>query len=282
MSHLHRPSLITDFQTSIHLARRSFLTTAFSWGVYLAESIIVLVACLVLVNYRNTVLKDYVLVLGNPFLSALTVASVFAAIYLALASCTALTREKEEGTLYVLFTGPVNTTSFVMGSFVAQVLTGALILTVLGVSFWLISLMTGFYLPLDFIISLVYALIVISGMSAFGILVGAVIGKTRAAITVLLLSVLAALILQTGDSLLYRQSFQEAGSRLFVVGRTFHTLNSVVKWISPFSYLVNGIEAFALHSWMDIARNLLSSMVFTAVLLSLAMRTLNVKGVLPS
>ena len=245
-------------------------------------SIIVLGACLVLINYRNAVLRDYVLVLRNPFSSALTVASTLSAIYLAIASCAAMTREKEEGTLYVLFTGPVNAVSFVLGSFVAQILTNVLMLAVLGTSFWLISLMTGFLLPPGIIASMAYVLIATSGMIALGVLVAAAVGKTRAAILVLLLFVFAVLILQGGDSLLYRPSFQGTDSQLLVVGRTFHTLNSITKWVSPFSYLVNGLDAIFIRRGMDVALNLVSSILFSTVSLVLAVRTLAAKGVLPS
>ncbi|MGC8971904.1 MAG: hypothetical protein ACP5K2_06855, partial [bacterium] len=67
-------------------------------------------------------------------------------------------------------------------------------------------------------------------------------------------------------------------SMVYVMGILSNVLR-VIRWASPFSYLMNGINAVALGSTSMYIENMLGALVYTVILLTLSVYTLKWKGV---
>jgi hypothetical protein len=70
-----------------------------------------------------------------------------------------------------------------------------------------------------------------------------------------------------------------APGALFFVRRVMTWLNAAIAWLSPLSYLTRGMEAVEIGSAGSYAFLLGSSVLYTVVLLALAIRALQWKGV---
>ncbi len=275
----------THLRTNLHIIRvlalRNFLDNIFSIGIYIAISGIVAGASFILLAFRNVAMQDHLLVLNSPFNFALIVAAILLSTYLGVVSCTTISRERENGTLFILFTGPVNRVNFILGHYLSQILSLSFIMFVLLVDFILVALFTEFILSPYILVGVVYSVVVMAGVIMLGAFLAVAIGKNKAAVLSLLIIVSTGILLQSLDGFLYAPGIQSANPTLLIIGNVAHTLNSVFEWISPFSYLVNGLQAFSDQNWALFFTIGLVSISFSVIFFLLCLRAFEIKGVRP-
>lgn len=228
------------------IGRRALNSTLYSLGFYTVASIALAVASTLLLNNLAFLDENGLLVLIRPFFLPVFVCAVLLSLYLALHATLHLVREREQGTLRVLFFGPVDGVSYLLGRLWSQSVLfalagGALLL-------WAVSVgrLTGLLVQIDLLAVLGLGLLANAALVAFGLLVGAWGRTARTALVLFLMALLLALLIQFGDQAILSLAAQTPANRqdpLAFLRDALLVLNSLLLWFSPFAQMGRGMDA---------------------------------------
>ncbi|NPV54211.1 MAG: ABC transporter permease subunit [Firmicutes bacterium] len=267
-----------QFNSVKTVARREFTSIFYGIGVYLALALAFVVSSLIVMGYTGAVVDAGLVVIPDPMMSPLYIILLVSTVYLGLSATVSISRERERGTMEVLFYGPVDGASYVMGKYLehmaAFVVMGLASLVFLGLA----SSITRFSLTAGVLKGLVLSIFMASCMISFGIFLSAVTGKMRNSILLFIL-VMAAF---AGFSMLegYLLSFQGDLSAPLEYARSFVAwLAHGIGWVSPLSYLSRGIDAARVGDVRQLLINIISPVLYSGILLWLSMIAFERKGV---
>ncbi|RLT36463.1 MAG: hypothetical protein DWI57_14815 [Chloroflexi bacterium] len=188
--------------------------------------------------------ENGLLVLTRPFFLPVFVCAVLLSLYLSLHATLHLVREREQGTLKVLFFGPVDGVSYLLGRLYSQtalfgIAAGVVLLWAVGLG-WLTNLLV----QVDLLVVLGLGLLTNGAVVAFGLLAGAWGRTARTALILFLLAVLLLLVAQFGEQALLQAASQanRQDPLLFLRG-TLEALNGLLLWLSPFAQMSRGMDA---------------------------------------
>ena len=262
------------------IQRRELRTMLFGFGLYVVIALGLMAAILLLRNYLNFVQESGLLVMSGAFNFPLFAVIFLAAIYLAISSVTTIARERDQGTMEVLFYGPVDSISYVLGKYLAQMATYLFMLLVFALCFGLFAGLTNFSFPGNVGWVVLLSILVVSDVVAFSIFLSAQSSSVCTALFLFLSILLGLILIQFGREIL---------SAIPVTGRYYNpvlfmqnvlvNLNSVARWVSPFSYLMQGMEAVRRGSMDMYAVLAATSVLFSLLFLGLSVVLLERKGV---
>jgi ABC-type multidrug transport system permease subunit len=200
--------------------------------------------------------------------------------FLALSSCSGVAREFDQGTLEVLLYGPVDGASYVTARYVATTVIYVLLLSVLGLAIVVDSAVTHLDLSGDLLAGAVLSVFTNSAAIAFAIWLATATQRVRAA-TLTLIGVLILLIgLQLGDGFLsVAAAAAGVDSPLYYLSQAVTFVNNGASWVSPFGYLMRGMNAVDNGQALLFVVSLLLSASFAVAFLVLAILTIRWKGV---
>lgn len=228
------------------VGQRSTISSLYSPGVYAATVLALLVASTLVLNNLAFLDENGLLVLTRPFFLPVFVCTVLLSLYLSLHATLHLVREREQGTLKVLFFGPVDGVSYLLGRLWSQSLLFAMAGGV--VLFWAIGLgwLTNLLVQADLLAVLGLGLLTNSGIVAFGLLVGAWGRTARTALVLFLLAVLLVLVAQFGTPVVEQLASNTPANRqdsLLFLRTALDGLNGLLLWFSPFAQMSRGMDA---------------------------------------
>ncbi|MBW2057223.1 MAG: ABC transporter permease subunit [Deltaproteobacteria bacterium] len=261
------------------LAKREIRSSLYGYGIYLAVLISQVIASFVLINYLRAVTRDGMLITASPLAYPLFIATAVCAIYLALAAVTSISREKDMQTLEVLFYGPVDYVVYILAKYIKGLLSYGFIVLFFAVYFAAVSMVCNLGISAKFWGVILLSLFLSSCVITFGIFVSTLSRSVRTSV-VLFLGIVGALVaVQVIHGTLTQ--VEEAGLSLPVVylRNTLGIINSAVKWVSPFYYLNEGMEAVSIGSFTKYALSGGASLVYSAAALLLSTLVLKRKGV---
>src|SRR5207247_441067 len=116
------PGLRARWRTIWAIGRRDLLGMLYGPAIYVVVALGMLATLPVVHGYLDAVERNRLLVLTDPFSLPFFVAATIAMLFLALSSVATIAREKDQGTLEVLFYGPVDRGSYVLAKHLAQLL----------------------------------------------------------------------------------------------------------------------------------------------------------------
>lgn len=261
-------------------AKRELLSTLYGFGLYLVLSVIFLLTSyasirISLLNVVNNGLEA----LPNPITSPFYLTVFLASTYLGLCSAVAISREREQGTLEVLFYGPVDSLSYVLGKYAQQILTFGVVMVFSLVNFFLLSQFTNLGFSGNFFGLLILSVFLASCMIAFGIFLSAASKRTIFAVVLFLALVLFFVIFWGAHSLIMSLPGKSLTTLLVYTRLVLDNLNAVIQWISPLAYFVRGMVAVSQANLPQYIVSIMSSLVYTAVLLWLTVTIFDRKGV---
>lgn len=277
------------------MAGRELRSTLFSFGIYVAIALGLLVASLLLYNYVGSIQENGMLVLPasttntryygagmpapEPMQVPLKWAVYIGAIYITLSASMSISRERDQGTLEVLFYGPVDSVSFVLAKFMEQILAFAVILLFYAAYFVTLSKISNIALSAGFIRMLLLSLLLAGCMAAFGMFLSSLSRKVKTSVILFLVFTLIFILVPVIHGQLMTRSPDEAKGALSIAKHTTSYLNMIVNWVSPFAYLERGSTAIELGSTVEFLKSLLFSILYTTVLLVSSIGIFNRKGV---
>lgn len=261
------------------IARREALGAMRGIGGYVALSLALVAGTAILLVDVRALAVGGLLVQADPFAPSLAIALLVAALFLAVSAAVSTARDRESGTLEVLFYGPVDEISYVTGKVGGLLLAFVAALPLLGVAFALLSVITGFAVTPAMLASLVVSFVPAAMIISFGVLLA--VGTSRVRTAILLLIAVIAVIVGTSFAynLVLLVPVSDAASPILPLRDGLVVLDEIVGWLSPFSYLERVVEGAARGAWQSAAANLALALAFAAAMMALAALWLRRRGV---
>jgi len=261
------------------LAWRELKSTLYGIGLYIELFFIFLLSSLVLRNYVQSIQDEGVLVFATPLYYPLYISVLIGSIYLALTSTVTISREREEKTLKTLFFAPVDNLSYLLGKYIHQIMVFIFILGFILVYLILASLIINFKFSFTLLKMLFQSVFIGSAVLSFGIFISTISGKTKTSIVLLISVILFFLGFQGASIFLGAINLEEVSGLIIFSSRVINTLNSGIRWISPFSYLTRAVRIAQLNNLSEYFKNIITIIIYNIVFLSLAIFVFNRKGV---
>ncbi len=262
------------------IQRRDLEAMIFGWGLYLALALAFLASLLILRNDLAFVNESGLSVFANPFALPFFITALISSFFLAISSVTTIAREKGQGTLEVLFYGPVDHVSYIVGKYLAQVITYLVMMALYVPSFILHTLLTNLVFPAGLAWAILLSVFTVSAVVALGIFLSTVARNVRASLFLFGVTTLAFLGIQVGHTILVTLPAQgRYYDPMLFLKNTFAILNQTALWLSPYSYLDRGMEAVVRGSAGVYLALFLLSAVYTVGFLGLSAISLRHRGV---
>jgi len=262
------------------IQRREWRSMIFSWGLYIALSLALLAAILILRNHLNFVGENGLLVVSGAFTLPLFAVIIVSSLFLALSSVTTIARDREQGTMEALFYGPIDAFSYVLGKYLAQVATYLVMVIFYGCCFLFYAGLTNLAFSGGQYLVLLLSVLIASNFIVVGIFFSALSGKVRTALLLFLGLILVFLAIELGRELVIATPLQGSYyNPVQFLQNVLSFLSQITAWLSPFSYLSLGMDAVRRGSAGAYLTILLISTAYTILFLGLSIVTLERKGV---
>ncbi len=233
----------------------------------------------ILKNYLDSIQADNILISADPLNYPLFVSVIIISFYLAILSAISISREKDQGTLEVLFYGPVNSFTYILGKYIKDILTYLLMVVFLLIYFWGVSLLTNLGFSYGLLKTILVSIFSVSCIVSFGLFISSLTGKMRNSI-IWLVGILALfLAIQIGQTILFGIPEENKSPVLTYLEDTLSVVFQGINWISPFSYLTRGIDSVYLDNTLLYGLNILYSLAYSAILFLLSIFILKRKRV---
>jgi len=272
-----------EFSLSIHtvraLAKKDLYSTLSRWGIYIAAFLSFIASSFILKNFLDSIKENDILISANPLNYPLFISTIIISFYLAILSAISISREKDQGTLEVLFYGPVSCPTYILGKYIKDMLTYLVVVVFFLAYFWGVSFLTNLGFSYGLVKIIFVSIFSVSCIVSFGLFISSLTGKMRNSIIWLIGILILFLVIQVGQTILFSIPEEKMSPVLTYLGNTLSVVSRGVNWISPFSYLTRGIDAVSLDNAFLYWLNILYSIIYSAILLVLSIFTLKRKGV---
>jgi ABC-type transport system involved in multi-copper enzyme maturation permease subunit len=240
-------ALSTVFHAAAVIRERSSQSTFRQPGIYVVTAIALLMGAVLLHGALNFTERNAVFVSVQPFFAPVLVTTTLVSLYLALQAAVSTARERDLGTLEVLFYGPVNTAAFILGKFLAQVWVYAGMMLIVLVWTNLLTWLLNFAFSLPLVLLLVTSILSAAAIIAFGLLVAALGGRTRSTLVYFIIVVVLLVGVQVADviasDVIPTPENATQNDPLLVVRTALAAINNVLQWVSPYAQLQRAMNA---------------------------------------
>ena len=262
------------------LVKRDLFSALRGSGLYVVSSVLFLSAAFIVKNYLDSIKKNDVFVSHNPLSSAFSIPMVIVSVYLALVSAASISREKDQGTLEVLFYGPVSYFSYVIGKYINGMLNYLVVVVFFFIYFLGISNLTNLGFSYRLVEAIFMSLFSVSCVISFGLLISSFTRRIRSSILWLVGILLLFLGIQLSHTILLGMPETTMSSVLVYFEKSLSMISRyVIGWLSPFSYVTRGMEAVSMGDLKSYGMNIIYCIIYSVVSLSLSMFILEKKGV---
>ncbi|MEW6226554.1 MAG: ABC transporter permease subunit [Bacillota bacterium] len=260
------------------LTFRELKSLFLGFEVYVVATIVLLGSAAIVSSFLRSVSDVGLQVSAEPLLLPFCFAVVVFGLYLGLLATLTISRERDRGTLEVLFYGPVDTLSYVAAKFVGSIAVYAITIFVTVVAFGVLSLTTSLALTGRLARVGILSIFSVSTAISCGILLSSITSKTRnsAILFVLIMVGLGMVSLLEGYFTSLGQDVSGLGqnARVLIVW-----LGRGLDWLSPAAYVSRGIEAGRVGDTRMLVRGVIAPIVYTVFLLWLSVQAFKWKGV---
>jgi len=262
------------------LTRRDLGSALHGWGIYAVTVISFLLSSFFLGRYLGGIRENNIRISPDPLSGFFFFPSVIIiSFYLTVLSSVSVSRERDQGTLEILFYGPVNSLAFIFSKYLKEMLTYLIIVVFFFAYFWGVSGLTNLGFSLGLVKAIFLSIFLVSCWISFGLFISSLTSRVRDSI-LWVVGVFGALwALYFGQGLLLSLSTEEMPVFLSYVGGAVSVIYQAVWWISPLSYLSRGMDAVNVGSGWLYGMSILYSIIYSVVLIILSIFILKRKGV---
>jgi ABC-type transport system involved in multi-copper enzyme maturation permease subunit len=261
------------------IARREARVVIRGIGGYVALTLALVAATWVLLIDVRALEAGGLLVLADPFRPPLAIAMLVLAVFLALSAAMSTARERESGTLEVLFYAPVDEITCVLGKVGGLLAVYVAALPLVLAAFALLALITGFALTPTILVSLALSIAPAAEVVSFGVLLSMGTGRVRTAV-LLLVGVTAVLLGATvAYSMILLVPIADPSSPVLSLRDALATLDAIVSWISPFAYFEGVVDGAMTGAWRTALISLAAAIACTLLMMGVAAYWLRRRGV---
>ncbi|MCL4514938.1 MAG: ABC transporter permease [Firmicutes bacterium] len=270
------------FYVAAIVAGRELRSTLYGLSLYLTLSLV-----LVTISYLGIggaffqIGQSGMAVLSNPVTGPFFLTSVLMAIYLGSGAALSFARERERGTAEVLFYGPVDSISYVLGKYLHSMLAFMVVAVLTSLYYLFVSALTGLQAGMNLLWFGILAIFLASAVIALGEFFACFVRRGMMAV-VAYLAVAAIFIL---FSLVHGWMISIPGEQLsdtMIYLRIFlDRLDMVMQWVSPVAYFNRGQVAVAHGNAIAFGWTVAELFVYAVTLLACATLVLRRRGVRP-
>ncbi len=271
--------VLSDLYTISVLARRELRTTLRSSSTYVALAIAFGLAGWMLSNDVDLVRSNGLMVHAAPFRAPLLAAILVLCFFMALSAVLSVARDRDRGTLEVLFYGPVDETSYLAGKLVGLLGAYVTIIPMLLAGLVVLSLLTGFALGLNLFVALALSMIPAAGIVTVGLLLSAAAKRVRSSLFFFIATVGLFVGVGVSYSFVSRIPIDDPASPIVPLRDALATLEGLLARLSPFTYLEQVFERANIGSWGAVWQSLALSVIGTVAAGLLARLALRWRGV---
>jgi ABC-type transport system involved in multi-copper enzyme maturation permease subunit len=167
------------------LGMKGLKTQLAGWGIYVVTTLVVACAALIIMGYHGSISEDGLLVTGSPLNFPFYLTVIVTGIYLSLAALIAVARERESGTMEVLFYGPVDPASYVAGKLLENLMSFGVMLAGYLIVFLILGVVAHFGYYNSLLPRIMLACFYATALITVGIGVAVLMGSVRAAVLTL-------------------------------------------------------------------------------------------------
>jgi ABC-type transport system involved in multi-copper enzyme maturation permease subunit len=248
-------------------------------GCYVALTLALIAATWILLVDVRALKVAGLLVLTDPFRPSVGIAMLVLALFFAVSAAVSAARDRESGTLEVLFYGPVDEITFVLGKAGGLLLAYLAALPLLLASLALLSWMSGFDLTPPILVSVLLSIVPVAKIIGFGILLSIGIGRVRSAVLLLVGVVGVLLGIQVAHGMVLLVPISDPSSPVLPLRDALAALDAASSWISPFAYLERVVDGATRGTWPSALLSLAVAIVYAVAMLGLAAWWLRRRGV---
>lgn len=248
-------------------------------GCYVALSVALIAATWMLLIDVRALEAAGLLVLADPFRPSVTVAILVLALFFAVSAATSAARDRESGTLEVLFYGPVDEITYILGKAAGLLLAYLAALPLLLASLALLSWMSGFALTPAIPVSIALSVVPVAQIVGFAILLSVGIGRVRSAVLLLVGIVALLLGLEVAYRMVLLVPISDPASPVLPLRDTLAALTAAASWISPFAWLERVVDGAMAGAWRNALLSLAAALAYAVLMLGLAALWLRHRGV---
>ena len=248
-------------------------------GCYIALSVALIAATWMLLVDVRALDAAGLLVLADPFRPSVTVAILVLALFFAVSAAVSAARDRESGTLEVLFYGPVDELTYVLGKAGGLLLAYLAALPLLLASLALLSWMSGFALTPAIPVSVVLSVVPVAEIVGFAILLSIGIGRVRSAVLLLVGVVALLLAIEVAYRMVLLVPISDPASPVLPLRDTLAALTAAAGWISPFAWLERVVDGALAGAWRNALLSLAAALAYAVLMIGLAALWLRCRGV---
>ena len=279
---LHAPAWALRGRVIRQVAAQELRDALLSWPWYVAATVGLLLAVLLIYNSLNFVATSKLLVMSRPFYLPLLVIATLAMLYVIAWSILAIARPRDQGALRVLFFAPVDPTGLLGGHLLAGVAIYGLMLLLTTPLLVVLALLTNLPFPPLLLAGAAVAPVFAFAAVALGLFISSIASTSRSAMFVFIGVVLLVLGVQGGyRALLSVPPTSTYYDALLFLRVLLRAISAGLDWVSPMALLSGGMDAVLRASWSDLLLRAGAALLGGGVWLWLATWGLNRRGVLP-
>ncbi len=261
------------------LVVRDFLSAVKGWGLYVVTFISLIGSSFILKSYLGAIKDNNILISSDPLNFPLFICLVVLSFYLAIVSVASVSREKDQGTLEVLFYGPVNCSSYLIAKYISDMLLYLVLVVFFSIYFVAVSLLTNLTFSWSLVQAIFLSIFLVSCIVSFSLFISSLTSRMRTSIIWLVAILLAFLAIQFFHSMLLNLEQEAMSSSMLYLRKTLEVASRGGGWISPFSYLNRGMSSIGIGSMWLYGMSIVYSVIYSVVLVVASVIILEAKGV---
>lgn len=269
----------SEFHTIRVLAGREFNMTMRSSSTYAVLGVALGLAGWMLSNDVALVRSNGLMVHAAPFRGPLLGALLVLSFFLALSAVLSVARDRDRGTLEVLFYGPIDETSYLAGKLFGLLGAYLAMMPMLLTGLVVLSIFTRFEIGPRLIAALALSLIPAAGIVTVGLLLSAMAKRVRSSILFFIVAVGLFVGAGVSYSFVSRIPVDDPASPVLPLRDALRAVDTALSQISPFTYLEQIFDWANIGSWSAVGRSLALSLFGTIILAILARLALRWRGV---
>ena len=216
---------------------RDLISVLYSPFVYLLGVLVCALASYFAGVFLTTVSSLSIMVSADPLRIPLAFTAIAVAVYLGVSSSIAITHEKEQKTLEVLFYGPVTPAARVGALFFRDLSVFLIVVALFFAEALVVSLTTNLTLGAPSLRAAALSVALVCPMLGFSLLLSAAFRKTRSAVLLFVSLFVVLSGLQLASMVLDSVPVESASLFVMYLRRALSLFLSWARWLSPFAYI---------------------------------------------
>ncbi|HCU80480.1 MAG TPA: hypothetical protein DGN60_04875 [Chloroflexi bacterium] len=269
-----------QIQTAITIHRRDFRIAVFGPIIYIMSTISITIGIVIIRNYLSYIESNGLYPMPDLFSFPYRWVIILTGVYLAFSAVVAIARERESGAMELLFYGPVDNVSYVIGKYSAQLTVYCLLIILYLVCFFIISNIAGVQIPASFFMMMLLSLFTGAYLISVGVFVSTISKSVRSATLVFLTLIASTLLIQASQAWLSNVAPEsDYYNPVLLLQQLLGWVQVVLTWLSPFSYLNYGVNEMLRGNMIAFLRVLGLSFVFCMTFIVSSIIGLKIRGV---